>query len=185
MLRVARALIVLGLVGCEKATPTVAFDFERDAGVLFRKNGRTCLDIRDTALANATIQFVGAAMPQAVGTARINARAASCETVFSDTTGGAFYEATILTGSLDEGMPALAVAHVGRQLAVTDSILTADIDGNGRPDSFRFCTSTEGVHLTLWDGAPLRGRREWHRYVYVGYDLDPTCTEPETKPDAP
>jgi hypothetical protein len=181
--RVACSLIALGLIACAKSKPPAAFSFDRDAGVLFRKNGHTCLEIADTTLANGTIQFLGAAMPQTVGTARVGTRAAACDAIFSDTSRSARYEATILTGSLDEGMPALAVAGLPRPLGVSDSILNADIDGDGRPDTFRFCTSSEGVHLTLWDGTPASGRREWHRYVYVGYDLDPTCSEAETKPD--
>jgi len=183
--RVARSLLIVAVVGCEKPKPSVAFSLERDAGVLFRKSGRTCLAIRDATLANATIQFVAAAMPQTVGTARVGARATNCDSIFTDSTGGVRYEATILTGSVEEGMPALAIARLTKPLPVADSVLTGDIDGDGRPELFRFCTSSEGVHLTLWDGAPPNGRREWHRYVYLGYDLDPTCTEPETKPDAP
>jgi hypothetical protein len=181
--RVAHSLFILGLIGCAKSKPPAAFSFERDAGVLFRKNGHTCLEMRDSALANGTIQFVGAAMPQAVGTARVGTPAAACDAIFSDTTGSTRYDATILTGSLDEGMPALAVAGLPRPLVVSDGVLNTDIDGDGRPDAFRFCTSTDGVHLTLWNGTPSGGRREWHRYVYLGYDLDPTCTEAETKPD--
>ncbi len=41
----------------------------------------------------------------------------------------------------------------------------------------RACASSEGLHLTLWDGAPLSGRRVWHRYFYLGYDVEPDCTE--------
>jgi hypothetical protein len=41
----------------------------------------------------------------------------------------------------------------------------------------RACTSTEGVHLEVRD---RQGRRLWHRYVYLGYDVDPTCTPDES-----
>jgi hypothetical protein len=47
--------------------------------------------------------------------------------------------------------------------------------------SFRSCISTDGAHLTAWDGAkPLEGRRLWHQYYYLGQDLEATCTAAET-----
>lgn len=41
----------------------------------------------------------------------------------------------------------------------------------------RTCTSTEGQHLTVWSGDPLRSRRLWHQYVYLGYDVEPSCED--------
>jgi hypothetical protein len=41
----------------------------------------------------------------------------------------------------------------------------------------RTCTSTEGLHLTVWAGAPLRSRRLWHQYFYLGYDVEPSCED--------
>lgn len=46
------------------------------------------------------------------------------------------------------------------------------------PLSFRQCASGEGVHLTAWRG----NRRTWHEYWYVGFDLESTCTDEETRP---
>lgn len=47
-----------------------------------------------------------------------------------------------------------------------------------QPDAqVRSCTSTEGLHLTVWAGAPLRSRRLWHQYVYLGYDVEPSCED--------
>jgi len=40
---------------------------------------------------------------------------------------------------------------------------------------FRTCTSGEGMHLTMWSGAPLTGERVWHRYHYLGYDVEADC----------
>ena len=41
----------------------------------------------------------------------------------------------------------------------------------------RLCTSSEGLHLTAWAGEPLKTRRLWHQYYYLGYDVEPSCTE--------
>ena len=46
--------------------------------------------------------------------------------------------------------------------------------------SFRSCTSNEGVHLTVWAGKALKSKRIWHEYVYLGYDLEPSCLRGET-----
>ena len=54
-----------------------------------------------------------------------------------------------------------------------------DIDRDGVAETYRTCTSAEGVHLTAWAGEPLRGRRLWHHYHYVGYDMEPSCSEAE------
>lgn len=55
-----------------------------------------------------------------------------------------------------------------------------DIDRDGKHESYRVCTSTEGVHLTVWSGEVVENKRLWHDYYYLGYDLIPTCTERET-----
>jgi hypothetical protein len=46
---------------------------------------------------------------------------------------------------------------------------------------FRACTSTEGIHLTAWQGLPLQSGRTWHAYVYLGYDVEPSCTTLDTQ----
>ena len=64
---------------------------------------------------------------------------------------------------------------------------TTDIDGDGTPESYRSCTSSEGVHLSVWAGEALRGRRIWHHYHYLGYNVEPTCVDAdfETRGIAP
>jgi hypothetical protein len=41
------------------------------------------------------------------------------------------------------------------------------------------CTSTEGIHVSLWSGAEPERVRRWSAYVYLGYDTEPTCTDRE------
>jgi hypothetical protein len=173
------------VIGCNTAPRGAAFGFDGDAGVLWRKTGQTCVEMRDSTLTGQTIHFVTASTPPIIGRARIVGRSTACAALFADSTGSAFYDAELVSGTLDEGMPALALASVTAPLAVSDTRFSSDLDGDGQTDTFHWCTSAEGIHLTLWNGLPATGRREWHRYVYVGYDLDPTCTEAESRPDAP
>lgn len=44
---------------------------------------------------------------------------------------------------------------------------------------FRSCASGEGIHLSAWLGEPIKGKRLWHLYYYLGYDLEPNCEETE------
>ena len=39
------------------------------------------------------------------------------------------------------------------------------------------CTSSEGVHYSVWTGTPLDSRRLWHAYFYLGYDVEPSCKQ--------
>lgn len=64
----------------------------------------------------------------------------------------------------------------------TYSILPPGSDGSVRLRDashavvrLRECASSEGLHLTAWKGT----ERLWHEYAYLGYDVDPTCTEEE------
>lgn len=48
------------------------------------------------------------------------------------------------------------------------------------PDvSFSSCTSTEGIHVSLWSGSDLDRVRIWSAYVYLGYNTEPTCSDSE------
>jgi hypothetical protein len=94
------------------------------------------------------------------------------------------YSVQVTRGSLQMGSPAFAIANSNRPLRPTEAGVTADLEGDGQMEYFRACTSTEGLHLTIWKGQPLRGARKWHYYYYLGYDVTPDCTEKETKADA-
>ena len=41
--------------------------------------------------------------------------------------------------------------------------------------------SIKGIHLTVWSGGYPEGRRQWHRYFYLGYDVEPNCTAREAR----
>jgi hypothetical protein len=45
----------------------------------------------------------------------------------------------------------------------------------------RSCTSIEGLRLTVWADTPLKSDRLWHQYFYLGYDVEPSCTDRDTR----
>lgn len=52
----------------------------------------------------------------------------------------------------------------------------------GRLLRLRACTSTEGVHLTVWRVGARRPRRLLHIYYYLDQDLDADCDSAQTEP---
>lgn len=56
-----------------------------------------------------------------------------------------------------------------------------DVNRDGVEETFRDCTSHEGVHLTIWSGEPLKGLKLWHAYFYLGYDTEPSCVQADVQ----
>jgi hypothetical protein len=82
--------------------------------------------------------------------------------------------------------PAIAVRGNAPWTRGPDAFVRADLDGDENPEQARLCTSSEGIHLTLWTlvdstaaGKP-RAHRRWRAYQSLGYDVEPSCTERET-----
>lgn len=92
-----------------------------------------------------------------------------------------FYQVTFETKTLPANSIFFGVVFPPERLALTGTGVQADLEGNGTIEQFRICTSNEGLHFTVWSGLPLRGPRRWHRYHYLGYDVEPTCTEQDYK----
>ena len=89
------------------------------------------------------------------------------------------YELTLDSGSVRRPAIYFAVLGGSGRFRGNGSRLLAEFDRRMPVDEFEVCTSNEGVHFTIWNGPMSRGERIWHRYYYVGYDLEADCTEPE------
>jgi hypothetical protein len=88
--------------------------------------------------------------------------------------------ATSYSERIPDEEPFVGIAVVGADDGVTRSGGKASAQLPGAPAgkrlTFRVCTSGEGMHMTAWSGKPLSGKRVWHAYHYLGYDVEPTCT---------
>lgn len=71
--------------------------------------------------------------------------------------------------------PSIAVFNSKISFQLIKGIASVDLNGDGKKEYFRQCTSNEGIHLTVWTGSPLSGKRNWHWYYYLGYDVPPNC----------
>ncbi|HQU82621.1 MAG TPA: hypothetical protein PKY59_05840 [Pyrinomonadaceae bacterium] len=75
---------------------------------------------------------------------------------------------------LDRGY-AFGVVNAAEKARVDGKTVNLDMKGDKKPVYFRQCTSMEGLHLTVWRGKPLIGKRIWHSYYSLGYDTVPDC----------
>jgi len=144
------------------------------AGVLVTTSGRSVLAMAGPTLAaGAALTIVTPEEPQRAKRAVVVKRVTDSEELAKHTVPGPYYE--VATDSGSSALPDFAVAVLGH--AAVEQIGTAVALRLGTPPvtiRARSCTSSEGLHVTLWSGKPLETTRLWHAYYYLGYDVDPT-----------
>ncbi len=93
------------------------------------------------------------------------------------------YDIHVPAGSfLPKLMPLIAVVGTAAPFSMIDSNhARADLDQNGKFETFRACSSNDGINLTVWPGNPLDGTPLWHGYYYEPGNpgLGPACTPKE------
>lgn len=149
------------------------------AGVGYVFHGRSVLAMEGLPLAaGAPLTVVVPDLPQTVQKAVVVAPAPD-QTVLKFQTAGPYY---FVRGDRDQTLPELSVVVIGHVVTkrIADTV-SLHVDGAHPDVRVRVCRSTEGLHLTLWAGEPLKSERLTHVYFYVGYDLQPTCTPLDTR----
>jgi hypothetical protein len=145
------------------------------AGLLVTASAHSVVAMAGPALApGAALTVVTPEDPQRVQRAVVVRRVPDSEELARHTVPGPYYEVT--SDSSSSALPDLAIAVLGR--AAVEQIGTAVALRLGTPPvtiRARSCTSSEGLHVTLWNGKPLEATRLWHAYYYLGYDVAPTC----------
>jgi hypothetical protein len=157
-------------------------DFSNRLGVLLStREGQSCLTITDSDLPPGTpVLVVAADEPHGRLQGLIEARRSrQCRkptdewgTVIMDK--ASFYDVVFPPGVPGVG-EAIAVAARPNAVEKENGVVKIDIDGDGRPESFGSCTSREGTHLTVTTSSGSKAIERWEAYVYVPYDLEPTC----------
>ncbi len=167
---------------CTSSQAAAPFDYATNLGVVSRNANAICLEIADENLAagqrvRLVIEGAEDTAQQIAGEAEVIRKAGkACAAVNPDAPGADHYELKLLHGSLDESSLAFAIANFTGDLKEGSGGITADLDGDGKIETFRTCNGVEGVHLTVWKGKPLKGARKWHYYFHLGYDVEPDCT---------
>ena len=160
------------------------FNFDSQVGVVDANvDRRLCLSIQNPHLSNHTrVNIVLPHKPQRVASAIIEEKVThTCSSNDFADPNASFYWLKLVgkqTIDLSEPLPAaIAVIDAKKPIVARRGIASGDLDGDGRREFFRTCTSSEGSHLTIWSGKPLQGKKRWHSYYYLGYDVVPTCNK--------
>ena len=129
--------------------------------------------------AGTTISLITTDRPQTLQLARI-LRPVSDDKDMHDRMPGPYYE--IVSADSGRELPQLAVAILTVETSRTTGVVLSLRVSATLPDvQVRSCASNEGLHLTLWSGEPLKARRLWHTYYYLGYDTQPTCQSEDVR----
>ena len=149
-------------------------------GVAVQRSGSVCLSIRNPNLKPGdSVTLVVPDGPQSViESAVIGKSDKGCPGVTEPAVPG--YQLRIVTGTAPDSAPLVAVYGPASAFRSAGGQVTAQLTGKTKAQSFRTCTSAEGVHLTVWQAAPLKSKRLWHQYYYLGYDLEQSCTAKDT-----
>jgi hypothetical protein len=95
--------------------------------------------------------------------------------------GDAFYTLQLAKNRLQAGTLGLGIANYSGPFENTRGFVGFNtLRLQGKPDYFSSCAGGEGVNLLVWNGLPRQGTLEWHRYYYLGYDVEATCTDADT-----
>jgi hypothetical protein len=159
------------------------FSFSEGLGVVSRKSDTICLAVKNDHLTPGTpVRIVILSPQQAILDGKV-VRLDATHCAQDDLTRGdmTYFEIRVSRDSLVTSAPAIAIVGEAGSLSISQGKARGDLDGDGRREYFRQCTSGEGIHLSVWTGKPLTGRRRWQAYFYLGYDVESTCTTRDTK----
>jgi hypothetical protein len=160
------AWLAAGLFWCEScATQKGSFDFSGNLGLVTTNDGRACLSLPGQRKVSYPVFIILPEPETATYTAHINDGSCQAEDGMIGHP---------LSWRSDKPVVAFGVVLNGRPPS-------RDLDHDGKPERFRQCASSEGLHLTVWS----REVRRWHRYHYLGYDTEANCTEPEYRATSP
>jgi len=185
-------VLVIGVCGCGRGSqpadpgPRQSFVYEARTGIAKWHENRGCLAVFDSSITPRTrvalVDQPASTEPPSVKEARVVERVAqACEVglSFANSRGvlPSFYEVATADGTTPPAGPVFAILDPLHPFVVREGRVEADLDGDGADESFWVCNSTENLHFMIWTGQPARGRPRWHGSYYVGYDMDPSCTE--------
>ena len=183
------AAVVLGYAGTiDAAAPDHgrgSSDFSRDFGIAtVSPNRDACLTVKNRDLKTGqsfTLVWIAAAggkQAPEIRSATIRKWLPSpCDPVNSSVEDAAY---SLDAGTLDTTKIYIAVVTKPIELRVIGAQVRGKI-GASRDIVLRSCSSFEGLHFTAWSGGALKGKRVWHSYYYLGYDVEPTCIDADFK----
>jgi hypothetical protein len=153
-------------------------------GIAVSTSGRTCVAIHNANVApNTPVTLVSPMPPQTFMQAEIAGPSQSACPVSKDVDPTVSnYDVNGTQGSVQKLTPVIAVLGSSTPFSMApDNAVQADLDQNGKRETFRACSGNDGIHLTVWAGNALDGTLLWHGYYYEPSNpgLGPSCTPKE------
>jgi hypothetical protein len=161
-----------------------AFDFAHNVGLaILDDKGAACLAINNKGITPSTsLTLVSIDEEPTIHSVTAGRRLSSpCPSALKADIAGIYYGIKVPADLHLKPGPYFAVLGPVSQFKIRNKQVVATLEGIPELVSFRVCTSSEGLHFTLWQGKPLLGTRVWHCYFYLGYDVEPSCKPLDTK----
>lgn len=153
-------------------------------GIAVSTPARTCMAIQNTTLQpNAPITLVNPALPQSFMPAQVTGPSQDlCPITQQPDPSWNNYSISSSQGNVPKNTPLIAVVGAPNSFTMENLMVQADLDQNHKVETFRACGASDGVHLSVWDGAALKGTVLWKGYYYEPGNPGtlPTCTPAET-----
>lgn len=178
------SLFAFGLQNPSSKSRIKTFDFASQIGVAsLNPAEQLCLRVKNSNLTvGEELTLVSFATPQAIFRAKIVEK---LDQAYSsgDVSGedNNYYRVEVTKGKIDASPPLIAIVKSDAQFLRSKSGVGVDLNRDGLLETFKSCASSEGLHLTVWSGKPLAGKRQWYTYYYLGYDMKGDCTRKETR----
>lgn len=176
----ACVVLMLCAVHHQAQTKQPALDYAKRVGVAHVKDKSTvCMTISNADLPRgAKVRLIfdapGSRQTEAEAVIR-NKRAGACN---GDVSGSSHsYSLTLTKAEAGATNIAVAIVDYAKPFRREKNLLVADFNGDGRDEHLRSCTSSEGVHLSIRSTKARESKCVWHAYFYLGYDVEPTCTD--------
>ena len=181
---IAAALFLAATAAAKKKKPRENNGFIYDArlGVAeIEQHGEVCLTIKDAKLKpgdSVSVISTEGGVEQAQVTAKLDK---SCSRDPNAAPDDSFYTLQLAKNRLPPSTLGLAIADYSGPFENQDGFVGFNtVRLQGKADYFSSCSGGEGVNLLVWNGLPRQGTLQWHRYHYLGYDVETTCTAADT-----
>jgi hypothetical protein len=153
-------------------------------GVAVSTASRTCVAIENNNVASGTaVTLVTPTLPQSFAQAEIGAQSQSpCPVSQEMNPALTSYDVHVKGAAPPKLTPLIAVLGSAAPFSMQNNNVVADLDQNGKTESFRACSAADGVHLTVWSGVATTGSVVWHGFYYEPNNagLGPPCSPKET-----
>ncbi len=150
-------------------------------GVAVNTGGRTCMAIHNANIAASTpVTLVSPMPPQAFVEGQVTGPSSSaCPITKEVDRTVSNYDVHLTQAAAQKLTPLIAVLGASAPFSMaSNGAVQADLDQNHKTETFRACSASDGIHLTVWSGDPLSSALLWHGYYYEPSNpgLGPSCT---------